>query len=101
MTWEEWTKYYRDLKREFWICVSSAVLIIAMPFLICCGGSKSEQAVQQTVFEQAVTEYETLTGKKIYPSGREFLRKAAEQKGLNTKSDIIDLIKYNEKFMWK
>jgi hypothetical protein len=100
MTWEEWLKYYKALKREFWICVLAVFFILTTPFLICCGGGNAE-AEQQTVFEQAVTEYEQMTGRKIYPSGREFLRKAAEQKGLNTKSEIMDLIKYNEKFMFK
>ena len=101
MTWEEWKKYYKALKREFWICVLALVFILTTPFLICCGGGENAKTEQQTVFEQAVTEYEQMTGRKIYPSGREFLRKAAEQKGLNTKSEIMDLIKYNEKFMWK
>lgn len=100
MTLEEWKKYYKALKREFWICVLALVFILATPFLICCGGNNAENE-QQTAFEEAVTEYEQTTGRKIYPTGREFLRKAAEQKGLNTKSEIMDLIKYNEKFMWK
>lgn len=99
MTWEEWKKYYKALKREFWICVLALVFILVTPFLICCSGNAETE--QQTIFEQAVKNYETTTGRKIYPSGREFLRKAAEQKGLKTESEIMDLIKYNEKFMWK
>lgn len=100
MTWTEWILYYKTLKREFWICVLALVFILVTPFLICCGGNNAETE-QQTIFEQAVTEYERTTGRKIYPTGREFLRKAAEKQGLQTKDEVLNLIKYNEKFMFK
>ena len=100
MTWTEWISYYKTLKREFWICVLALVFILATPFLICCGGGNAETE-RQTMFEEAVTEYEQTTGRKIYPSGREFLRKAAENQKLQTKDEVLNLIKYNEKFMFK
>ena len=92
-----WLKHYKELKKEFWTVLSVlSVIIFVICMIIICSGGEAENH-----FEQAIREYEQMTGRKIYPTGREFLRKAAEQKGLNTKSEIMDLIKYNEKFMWK
>lgn len=91
-----WLKHYKKLKKEFWTDLSVVIFVICM--IIICSG---ENSVEDERFEQAVKNYETTTGRKIYPSGREFLRKAAEQKGLKTESEIMELIKYNEKFMWK
>lgn len=91
-----WLKHYKKLKKEFWTALSVVIFVICM-ITICSGGESAEAEC----FEQTVKKYETMTGRKIYPSGREFLCKAAEQKGLKTESEIMELIKYNEKFMWK
>lgn len=92
-----WLKHYKELKKEFWTVLSVIIFVICM-IIICFGG---ESAEAENRFEQAVREYETTTGRKIYPSGREFLRKAAETQKLQTKDEVLNLIKYNEKFMFK
>lgn len=45
------------------------------------------------LFEEAVSEYETETGRKIYPKGRECLRRAC--RNCKTKKEIINIIKTN------
>ncbi|MBQ3657804.1 MAG: hypothetical protein II956_13360 [Bacteroidales bacterium] len=48
----------------------------------------------ESEFDLAVREYEAATGKKIYPAGRECLKRAAKGK---TKNEIVELIKKNMK----
>ncbi len=45
------------------------------------------------LFEEAVSEYEIETGRKIYPKGRECLRRAC--RNCKTKKEIINIIKKN------
>lgn len=48
-------------------------------------------------FDLAIREFETETGKKIYPGGRACLQSAAARLGLTTKKQIKELIKQNVK----
>ena len=48
-------------------------------------------------FDLAVREFETETGKKIYPAGRACLQRTAARLGLTTKQSIKELIKQNVK----
>ena len=46
-------------------------------------------------FDLAIREFETETGKKIYPAGRACLQRPAARLGLTTKKQIKELIKKN------
>ena len=47
--------------------------------------------------DRAIAEFETQTGKKIYPAGRACLQRTAAKLGLTTKQEIKKLIKQNVK----
>lgn len=47
------------------------------------------------LFEEAVSDYEAETGRKIYPKGRECLRRACTR--CTTKNEMLNIIKYNMK----
>ena len=47
----------------------------------------------KNIFDEAVLEYETETGRRIYPAGRECLRKAT--RNCTTKNEVLQIIKKN------
>lgn len=95
LTAADWLRHYKDLKQEFWRVVVGLIIVVSVIIVATMADSHDK------LFSEAIAEYEQTTGRKIYPSGREFLRKAAEKQGLQTKDEVLSLIKYNEKFMWK
>ena len=99
MTLEKWVYNYRRVKKEFWSLLVFLILIVLLIFYFPSSTNTDSESFSD--FDNAIEEYEQTTGRKIYPSGREFLRKAADKKGLQTKDEVLNLIKYNEKFMFK
>lgn len=93
MTIEKWKYNYSIVKREFWIVFG--VIFCFVVFL-----SFSYKTVEKTDFlDEAIEEYTRNTGIKIYPYGRECLRKAT--KDCQTKEEVYRVIIQNEKWFKK
>lgn len=112
MTLQKWKLNYNRVRREFWQTIATLAVVI---FILCfvCGGKNeittatTEPTSAQTAtppddfIEQACKEYEAETGRKIYPSGRAYIRNGAIKQHLQTVNDVYILIVENSKFMWK
>ena len=112
MTLAKWKFNYDRVRREFWQTIATLAVIIFILSLVCGGKSETTTATTETIsaqtatppddfIEQACKEYEAETGRKIYPSGREYIRNGAIKKKLQTVDDVYILIVENSKFMWK
>lgn len=112
MTLAKWKLNYDRVRKEFWqvVGVLCAIILIVwmMPSgsvgtsVVSVGTSVHGSTVLRADFvEEGCAEYERLTGRKIYPKGREFIRNGAIRDGLTTVADVVELIRKNEKFMWK
>ena len=115
MTLAKWKLNYDRVRKEFWQTVAvlaGIVLLIVVVAKSGDGGNKGaatsdtptaamEQTAAPDYFDEAIAEYCRQTGRKIYPSGRVFLLNAAQRDGLRTKGQVLELIRQNEKFMWK
>lgn len=112
MTLAKWKLNYDRVKREFWQVVGAIIAIILIVWMLPSGGfgtsvvsvgtSVHGSTVLRADFvEEGCSEYERLTGRKIYPKGREFIRNGAIRDGLTTAEQVVRLIIANEKFMWK
>lgn len=113
MTLAKWKLNYDRVRREFWQTIATLAVVIFILSLVCRDKSEittanaTEPTSAQTTtppddfIEQACKEYEAETGRKIYPSGRQFIRNGAIKKGLQTVNDVYILIVENSKFMWK
>ena len=111
MTLQKWKLNYNRVRREFWQTIATLAVVIFILSLV--RGSKSEitETTEPTsaqtatppddFIEQACKEYEAETGRKIYPSGRAYIRNGAIKQGLSTVNDVYILIVENAKFMWK
>lgn len=90
MTIEKWKYNYSIVKREFWIVLG--VIFCFVVFLCFCN-----KTVEKTdFFDEAIEEYENNTGIKIYPYGRECLRKATTN--CKSKDEVYQIIVQNEKW---
>lgn len=112
MTLQKWKLNYDRVRREFWQTIATLAVVI---FLLCLTGGDSETKTEPTsanpttaqtadpddFIERACKEYETETGRKIYPSGRAYIRNGAIKQHLQTVDDVYILIVENAKFMWK
>ena len=112
MTLQKWKFNYDRVRREFWQTIATLAVAI---FLLCLTGGDCETKTEPTsanpttaqtadpddFIERACKEYESETGRKIYPSGRQFIRNGAIKKGLQTVDDVYILIVENAKWMWK
>lgn len=85
MDWRKWKFNYKLVKREFWIIVAFFLLV---PLILCKSCICAEKG--KTAFEEAIEEYQSLTGRKIYPAGRRCLEKAC--KDCKTKGDCLIII---------
>ena len=114
MTLAKWKLNYDRVRREFWQTLAALVVIVLLIVGVATSGSgnKGDAAPSDTTtaaysdnapdfFDAALAEYSELTGRTIYPKGREFLLNAALRDGLRTKEQVLNLIRENEKFMWK
>lgn len=113
MTLAKWKFNYDRVRREFWQTIATLAVVIFILYLVCGGKNETttanatEPTSAQTAtppddfIEQACKEYEAETGRKIYPSGREYIRNGAIKQGLQTVDDVYILIIENSKFMWK
>lgn len=107
MNIDKWIINYNRVKKEFWqIIVTSFTLGILILLLISRGEdntvtTNNMETATEDVFTRAIKSYESQTGRRIYPTGREFLRRAVKCNELTTEEQIIDLIKSNEKYMFK
>ena len=113
MTLQKWKLNYNRVRREFWQTIATLAVVIFILSLVC--GDKKTTTVTATTeptsaqtstppddfIEQACKEYEAETGRKIYPSGRAYIRNGAIKKKLQTVDDVYILIVENSKFMWK
>lgn len=112
MTLQKWKLNYNRVRREFWQTIATLAVVIFILCLAC--GDKSETTTATTeptlaqtatppddFIEQACKEYEAETGRKIYPSGRAYIRNGAIKQHLQTVNDVYILIVENSKFMWK
>ena len=92
MNIEIWKYNYNLVKREFW-CVLGVIFI----FVICCFiRCNSSLEANENFFNEAIEEYETNTGIKIYPYGRECLKKATIH--CKNKEEVYQIIIKNEKW---
>ena len=100
---KDWLEQYKIYKKEFWRIMAAIAIILFAVVLYCNRGKTSESNDDDTTdfFSEAIIEYEDKTGKKIYPTGREFLQRAMERENLTTKEQVLELIKKNERIMWK
>lgn len=112
MTLQKWKLNYDRVRREFWQTIATLAVVIFILSLVCgdrgtTSAPTAEPTSAQTAtppddfIEQACKEYEAETGRKIYPSGREYIRNGAIKQGLSTVNDVYILIVENSKFMWK
>lgn len=114
MTIKKWKFNYDRVRREFWQTLAALVGVIFLIIVVAQSDSGNKgaatsdtttAAIEQTAapdyFDEALDEYCRQTGRKIYPKGREFLLNAAVKEGLRTKEQVLQLIRKNEKFMWK
>lgn len=114
MTIKKWKFNYDRVRREFWQTLAALVGIVLLIVVVATSGSgkKGDAAPSDTTtaaysdnapdfFDAALAEYSELTGRTIYPKGREFLLNAAIKSGLRTKEQVLKLIRENEKYMWK
>lgn len=107
MNIDKWIMNYNRVKKEFWqIIVATLTIGILILLLISREGNNtivtnSMETATEDVFIRAIKSYESQTGRRIYPTGREFLRRAVKCNELTTEEQIIDLIKSNEKYMFK
>lgn len=112
MTLQKWKLNYNRVRREFWQTIATLAVVIFILSLVCGGKNEittatTEPTSAQTAtppddfIEQACKEYEAETGRKIYPSGRAYIRNGAIKQHLQTVNDVYILIVENSKFMWK
>lgn len=111
MTLQKWKLNYDRVRREFWQTIATLAVVIFILSLVCRDKTTTANATEPTsaqtntppddFIEQACKEYEAETGRKIYPSGREYIRNGAIKQGLSTVNDVYILIVENSKFMWK
>ena len=112
MTLQKWKLNYNRVRREFWQTIATLAVAIFILSLVCGDSTKTTTATTEPTsvqtatppddfIEQACKEYEAETGRKIYPSGRAYIRNGAIKKGLQTVDDVYILIVENSKFMWK
>lgn len=112
MTLQKWKFNYDRVRKEFWQAIATLAVVIFILCLVCGGKSETTTATTEPTsaqtetppddfIERACKEYEAETGRKIYPSGRQFIRNGAIKKGLQTVDDVYILIVENSKFMWK
>lgn len=114
MTLAKWKLNYDRVRKEFWQTLGVIAVVVVLLFLF--GGDDTTTEITEhedgtpTVtateqpddfIEQACRIYETNSGRKIYPSGRSFIRKGAMKNGLTTVEDVLNLIRENAIFMWK
>ena len=99
---KEWLGMYKIYKKEFWRLIAAMVIfIISMVLFLNRDTSEKNDYDSRDFFSAAILEYEEMTGKKIYPTGREFLQRAMERDKLTSKEQVLELIRANEKYMWK
>ena len=101
MTIQKWMFNYERVKKEFWQLVGGIGVILFLVIIIPSSDTDDTGTEEVTAFDRAVSEYQTMTGRKIYPSGRAALLKAAQEQGLTTEAEVLKLIHENEKFMFK
>lgn len=99
MTPSKWVYNYSFVKREFWTLLT--VIIITFVICITTCGSTTHKLQGTDFIDQAFEKYERDSGRKIYPYGRECLRREALKRGYTTEAQILFLIKENESRMWK
>ncbi|MBQ3690155.1 MAG: hypothetical protein II937_09920 [Bacteroidales bacterium] len=99
MTLRKWKLNYTRVRREFWQTIATLAVLIFILYFV--SGSTNSHATDNDFIEEACREYESKTGRKIYPKGRECIRTAAITQGLRTADDVSKLISDNAKFMWK
>lgn len=95
--------YKQQLKKTIIKCLTCAVLLSGLYLYFSHTGTPSRSPTLQTnsasvifapdIFEEACAEFEAETGRKIYPKGRECLRRACAR--CTTKNEILKIIKYN------
>ena len=115
MTLAKWKLNYDRVRKEFWQTIGAIAVVVALLFLFggdsdtpTTGKADNGTVIKATAteqpddfIEQACREYEAETGRKIYPKGRECIRKKAVEEHLSTVNDVYILIVENAKFMWK
>lgn len=102
--WTKWVKHYKVYKRYFWGVAAAFVIFCIVLYCVFSGGGLKSKTHEE-MLDEAIAMYEAKSAErhgktiKIYPYGRECLRKATE--GCNTVEDIYVLIIANEKWFIK
>ena len=114
MTLAKWKLNYDRVRKEFWQTLGTIAVVILLLCLF--GGDDATPVTTEHVdgtptvtataqpddfIEQACRLYEERTGRKIYPTGRSYIRNGAIKDGLTTVESVLNLIHENEIFMWK
>lgn len=90
-----------EVKKTLIKCLTCAALLSVIYFYFSYNSTKVAPTPLQTaifetdIFEEAVNEFERQTNKKIYPAGRECLRRACQN--CTTKQQCLTIIKANVK----
>lgn len=97
--------FKQQVKKTVIKCLTCAALLSGLYLYFSHTGTPSRSPTLQSnaapvvfapdMFEEAVSDYEAETGRKIYPSGRECLRRACAR--CTTKSEMLNIIKINMK----
>lgn len=102
--WVKWVKYYKIYKRYFWGVAAAFVMLCFV--LYCVFSSEgSSSMTHEEMLDKAIAMYEAKSAErhgktiKIYPYGKECLRKATI--GCSTTEDIYQIILANEKWFVK
>lgn len=101
LPWSTWVFNYKELKAYFWSVGGVFLLVVCLIWHACSSSASTDGTTFETEFTAAITEYQAETGTKLYPYGIESLRKAAINQNLQTKEQVKQLIKSNEKYFKK
>lgn len=103
-SWAKWECYYKIYKRYFWGVAAAFVLFCIVLYCV-FSGEGSSGMTHEEMLDKAIAMYEAKSAErhgktiKIYPYGKECLRKATI--GCSTTEDIYQIILANEKWFVK
>lgn len=101
MTIDKWKYNYRLVKRQFWTVLAVIVLGVVVLFAKCETSVQEENSGVEYVLDEAIREYESNGGHKIYPYGRACLLKKAMERNIKTKEQMRGLLDENKSWIEK
>lgn len=99
LTIDGWCHCAKKYKRYIF-GVLGTIALVAIILIIKPKTNNESNIIGDTDFiEQAIQLYEDSTGRKIYPTGRQCIRRKAIERDYKTIDEVTKLLKENEKFM--